>query len=107
MFAPGGLTRANYRLLDQDIRALGAQALSDRQKTLERSFLLQGITFTVYGGGDATERIIPTDLFPRIIPAAEWSVIDAGLIQRLARLGHFDLFERVLDQDRDALASDV
>ena len=75
MFAPGGLTRANYRLLDQDIQALGAQALADRQKTLERSFLLQGITFTVYGAGSTTERIIPTDLFPRIIPAAEWAKI--------------------------------
>ena len=40
MFAPGGITRANYRLLDQDIQALGAQALADRQKTQERSFLL-------------------------------------------------------------------
>ena len=36
------------------------------------SFLLQGITFTVYGAESATERIIPTDLFPRIIPAEEW-----------------------------------
>lgn len=89
MFAPGGLTRANYRLLDQDIQALGAQALSDRQKTLERSFLLQGITFTVYGAGSATERIIPTDLFPRIIPAAEWAVIETGLIQRLKALNLF------------------
>jgi len=89
MFAPGGLTRANYRLLDQDIQALGAQALADRQKTLERSFLLQGITFTVYGAGSTTERIIPTDLFPRIIPAAEWARIEAGLIQRLAALNRF------------------
>jgi uncharacterized circularly permuted ATP-grasp superfamily protein len=89
MYAPGGKTRANYRLLDQDIQALGAQALSDRQKTLERSFLLQGITFTVYGAGSATERIIPTDLFPRIIPAAEWTVIETGLIQRLKALNLF------------------
>jgi len=89
MFAPGGVTRANYRLLDQDIQTLGAQALSDRQKTLERSFLLQGITFTVYGAGSTTERIIPTDLFPRIIPAAEWSTIETGLIQRLKALNLF------------------
>ncbi|HEY5290523.1 MAG TPA: circularly permuted type 2 ATP-grasp protein, partial [Caulobacteraceae bacterium] len=89
MFAPGGVTRANYRLLDKDIRALGAQALADRQKTLERSFLLQGITFTVYGAGDATERIIPTDLFPRIIPAKEWATIETGLIQRLKALNLF------------------
>ena len=89
MFAPGGVTRANYQLLDKDIQALGAQALADRQKTLERSFLLQGITFTVYGAGSATERIIPTDLFPRIIPAAEWARIEAGLIQRLKALNLF------------------
>jgi uncharacterized circularly permuted ATP-grasp superfamily protein len=89
MFAPGGVTRDNYRLLDQDIQALGARALADRQKTLERSFLLQGITFTVYGAGSTTERIIPTDLFPRIIPAAEWSRIEAGLIQRLRALNLF------------------
>ena len=89
MFAPGGVTRANYRLLDQDIQSLGAQALADRQSTLERSFLLQGITFTVYGAGNTTERIIPTDLFPRIIPAAEWSMIETGLIQRLKALNLF------------------
>jgi uncharacterized circularly permuted ATP-grasp superfamily protein len=89
MFAPGGLTRANYRLLEQDIQSLGAQALADRQKTLERSFLLQGITFTVYGAGSTTERIIPTDLFPRIIPANEWAIIEAGLVQRLTALNLF------------------
>jgi hypothetical protein len=31
MFAPGGITRANYRLLDQDIQALG-----NPQVTLKR-----------------------------------------------------------------------
>ncbi len=49
MFAKGGFTRPHYQLLQRDIDALGAQALADRQRTLERSFLLQGITFTVYG----------------------------------------------------------
>ncbi len=89
MFAPGGATREHYQLLRSDIETLGAVALADRQKTLERSFLLQGITFTVYGAGSATERIIPTDLFPRIIPAAEWATIEAGLIQRLKALNLF------------------
>ncbi len=89
MFAKGGHTRPHYHLLQRDIDALGAQALADRQKTLERSFLLQGITFTVYGAGSATERIIPTDLFPRIIPASEWAKIEAGLVQRLKALNLF------------------
>jgi uncharacterized circularly permuted ATP-grasp superfamily protein len=89
MFAPGGATREHYRQLDQDIQALGAQALADRQTTLERSFLLQGITFTVYGAGSTTERIIPTDLFPRIIPAGEWAQVEAGLTQRITALNLF------------------
>jgi uncharacterized circularly permuted ATP-grasp superfamily protein len=89
MYTPDGRTRANYQLLDADIHALGREALADRQKTLERSFLLQGITFNVYGASSATERIIPTDLFPRILPAAEWARIERGLIQRLRALNLF------------------
>lgn len=89
MFSRDGLTRENYRLLHRRMRSLSVEALGDRQRTLERSFLLQGITFTVYGAESATERIIPTDLFPRIIPASEWAKIESGLIQRLRALNLF------------------
>jgi uncharacterized circularly permuted ATP-grasp superfamily protein len=53
--------------------ALSAAELADRQRTLEQSFLLQGITFTVYGAGERHRADHPTDLFPRIIPATEWA----------------------------------
>ena len=89
MFAPGGDVRAHYQLLQDRIASLSAEDLDERQRTLERSFLLQGITFTVYGAESATERIIPTDLFPRIIPGDEWAHIEAGLIQRLTALNAF------------------
>jgi uncharacterized circularly permuted ATP-grasp superfamily protein len=89
MFAADGRTRPHYALLHSQIEALGPMALADRQTTLERSFLLQGITFTVYGGESTTERIIPTDLFPRILSAAEWATIETGLIQRLRALNLF------------------
>ena len=56
---------------------------------MERSFLLQGITFTVYGADSSTERIIPTDLFPRIIDATTWDRIELGLKQRLLALNMF------------------
>ena len=36
--------------------------------------------------GVGTERLIPFDLIPRIIPAAEWQRIEAGLVQRLQPL---------------------
>jgi uncharacterized circularly permuted ATP-grasp superfamily protein len=89
MFKPEGQVRAHYELLQDRMASLGAGELEERQRTLERSFLLQGITFTVYGAESATERIIPTDLFPRILPAKEWAVIEAGLIQRLRALNIF------------------
>jgi len=81
--------RSHYAALQSRISTLGAGELADRQKTLEQSFLLQGITFTVYGAETSTEQIIPTDLFPRIIPAAEWAKIEAGLAQRLQALNLF------------------
>ena len=84
-----GEVRAHYAALDQRLAALGVAELAERQRTLERFFLLQGITFTVYGADSSTERIIPTDLLPRIIPADEWAVIEAGLTQRLRALNMF------------------
>ena len=89
MMTADGSVRPHYKALDQRVATLGDQELADRQKTLERFFLLQGITFTVYGGESSTERIIPTDLLPRIIPAEEWAVVEAGLTQRLRALNMF------------------
>jgi uncharacterized circularly permuted ATP-grasp superfamily protein len=89
MFEPDGGVRPFYEVLQDRIASLATEELAERQRTLERSFLLQGITFTVYGAESATERIIPTDLFPRILPASEWAVIEAGLIQRLKALNIF------------------
>jgi uncharacterized circularly permuted ATP-grasp superfamily protein len=89
MFEANGEVRPAYAPLNAHVNKLSASELGDRQKTLERSFLLQGITFTVYGAGSSTERIIPTDLFPRIIDAPTWTKIEAGLKQRLLALNLF------------------
>src|SRR2546423_1683234 len=89
MYDRQGQTRAHYQLLQNRMQTLAADELEERQQTLERSFLLQGITFTVYGAETSTERIIPTDLFPRIIAAQEWAKIEAGLTQRLRALNMF------------------
>lgn len=84
-----GQVRSHYSALHQRIAALSQAEMSERQRTLERFFLLQGITFTVYGGESSTERIIPTDVLPRIIPPAEWARIETGLSQRLRALNMF------------------
>ena len=53
------------------------------------SFLLQGITFTVYSDGRGTERLFPFDLIPRILPQSEWEHIERGLSQRVMALNLF------------------
>ena len=51
--------------------------------------MLQGITFTVYNDGQGTERLLPFDLIPRILPNSEWQRIDRGLTQRVVALNLF------------------
>ncbi len=89
MIDPTGEVRPHYAALAQRVASLAEEDLAERQRLLERFFLLQGITFTVYGAESSTERIIPTDLLPRIIPATEWATIEAGLTQRLKALNMF------------------
>jgi len=81
--------RPHYAALAKRIATLSADELSERQKTLERFFLLQGITFTVYGAESSTERIIPTDLLPRIFLSKDSATTEKGLIQRLKALNMF------------------
>ena len=89
MFGPDGSPRPHYHALHQTLRELPAGELRRTQQAAELSFLHQGITFTVYGRDEGTERIIPIDLLPRIIPGSEWSKIERGLTQRITALNLF------------------
>src|ERR1700735_4678240 len=53
-----GQVRSHYAALADRLETLSAGELTERQRTLERFFLLQGITFTVYGAESSTDRII-------------------------------------------------
>lgn len=89
MFATEGSARQPYQRLFQRILQLAPEELYQRQKAAETSFLHQGVTFTVYGANEGTERIFPYDLLPRIISNGEWSVIERGLTQRIVALNLF------------------
>src|SRR6185312_4335835 len=89
MFARDATVRPTYAELDARLRTLPAEELARRQAACEQSFLHQGITFTVYSDAKATERIIPTDLIPRIVTGAEWARVEAGLKQRITALNLF------------------
>jgi uncharacterized circularly permuted ATP-grasp superfamily protein len=89
MFDASGVPRAQYAELFERLQELDTKELGQRQTAADLAFLHQGITFTVYGQSQGTERIFPYDLIPRILTAAEWSVIERGLTQRLTVLNLF------------------
>ena len=78
--------------------------LGQRQMEADRAFLAQGITFTVYGDAQGTERIFPFDLLPRVITAAEWRTLERGLTQRLTAI---NLFLKDVYNDARILAEGV
>ncbi len=89
MFDPQTGAREHYRTLFQRLLELPAAELQNRQQAADLSFLNQGITFTVYGNNEGTERIFPYDLLPRIITSPEWATIERGLKQRITALNLF------------------
>ncbi|MGJ5819263.1 circularly permuted type 2 ATP-grasp protein [Paludibaculum fermentans] len=89
MFTNDGEVRQHYRLLLDKILEMPSEELRRRKQAADLSFLHQGITFTVYGRSEGTERIFPHDLLPRIITAKEWSTIEEGLTQRITALNMF------------------
>jgi uncharacterized circularly permuted ATP-grasp superfamily protein len=89
MFASPGVPRDHYRALHQTLLKLPPEELRRSQQAADLAFLNEGITFTVYGSKEGTERIFPNDLLPRIITAREWAKIEKGLTQRLTALNFF------------------
>jgi len=89
MFEAPGIPRPHYQALFQTLLDLPAEEMRKSQQAADLSFLHQGITFTVYGTDEGTERVFPNDLLPRIIPNDEWRKIESGLTQRIAALNLF------------------
>src|SRR5437868_10892708 len=89
MLDADGRPRAHYQELYHRLLEMPAETLYQRQQAANTAFLNQGITFTVYGDDEGTERIWPYDLLPRIITSAEWETIERGLTQRITALNLF------------------
>jgi uncharacterized circularly permuted ATP-grasp superfamily protein len=85
MFEERGVTRPHYGAVHDALGALTVDDFRERCIARDRSFRDQGITFSLSG----EERPFPLDLLPRIIPAAEWEVIESGVTQRVTALEAF------------------
>ena len=89
MFSAPGQPRPGARELASRLDSLPPGEVHARQQAAEQAFYGAGVTFTVYGDASGTERIFPFDIIPRIIEAAEWQHIEAGLKQRVQALNLF------------------
>jgi uncharacterized circularly permuted ATP-grasp superfamily protein len=84
-----GETRAHYQRFSDWLKETPAQRLAEKREAADALFHRVGITFAVYGEEEGTERLIPFDIVPRIIPSKEWFDLAAGLRQRVAALNAF------------------
>lgn len=89
MFDAQERPRPHYKPLFDQLSAMSPPEFEKRRRRADLTLLNQGITFTVYGDNETTERIWPVDLVPRIITGSEWAHIEAGLKQRIHALNLF------------------
>ncbi len=89
MFAAPGEVRPHYRMLLDRFLEMKPGDFEHKQLLASKTFLNQGVTFTVYNDNQGTERIFPFDLIPRIIPRSEWEHVERGLTQRITALNKF------------------
>ncbi len=65
------------------------EQLQQLNEQAKQHFLYEGITFTVYGDDQGTERTIPFDLIPRVIEQKQWHTVAMGCNQRVKALNLF------------------
>jgi uncharacterized circularly permuted ATP-grasp superfamily protein len=99
-----GAPRAHCRQYYGWLREQPPEHLARKRTEADALFHRVGITFAVYGENEGTERLIPFDIVPRILPHAEWRLLEAGLKQRVQALNAFiaDVYheQRILKSGR-------
>src|SRR6476660_9739008 len=104
MTAADGAVRGPYAQLSQWLAELPPDLLDNRRREAELLFRRMGITFAVYGAAEAQERLIPFDVLPRILSAAEWDLLRRGLEQRVRAL---NLYIKDVYGAREALRAGI
>ncbi|MFL6709328.1 MAG: circularly permuted type 2 ATP-grasp protein [Massilia sp.] len=85
----GSPVRDHYRAFHAWLARQTPEQIARKRAEADLTFRRVGITFAVYGDDAGTERLIPFDTIPRIIPAHEWAQLQAGLVQRVQALNMF------------------
>ena len=85
----GDQPKPHYCSFYRKLSAFSQEQLEEKHQQAQSSFLRQGITFTVYGAQGGTERTMPFDFVPIIIPHEQWHIIETGMKQRVKALNCF------------------
>lgn len=89
MTAPSRQQEAGAAAVLERLKSFSIEELQTRTSRVDREFYNLGITFTVYSEADVIDRVLPFDVVPRVITAGEWSVLEAGVQQRVAAINAF------------------
>lgn len=89
MYGANGVVRPHYQTFSRWLADTPDELLAQRRREADLLFHRAGITFTLYGDDQGTERLIPFDIIPRSIPASEWRLVERGCIQRVQALNMF------------------
>jgi len=89
MFSAEGQLRPGYEAFKSRVEQLTTEEMLRRQQAAEKALMAMGITFNVYSENEGTERIMPIDIIPRIVPGEEWNRLERGLVQRITALNLF------------------
>ncbi|GAB7079654.1 circularly permuted type 2 ATP-grasp protein [Megalodesulfovibrio paquesii] len=89
LFCDNCTPRPGVRRLAEFLERLPPGELRRRQAAAEQALYDLGITFTVYGHSDGSEKIFPFDVIPRVVSAADWQLLERGLTQRITALNLF------------------
>ena len=86
MLAEDGTVRPHYAKIMGAIEDFGLTEMRRRADACQRLAREQGVTFNVHGDPRGLERPWQLDPLPFLIAPDEWSVLEAGLIQRATLL---------------------
>ena len=89
MYDAQGGCRPHYQAFARWLADTPLELLEQRRREADLLFHRAGITFTLYGDEQGTERLIPFDIIPRSIKASEWQMVERGCIQRVQALNMF------------------
>ncbi len=89
MFDADRSVRGHYAAFAEWLAETPQARIAQNRHAADLLFHRVGITFAVYGEASGTERLIPFDIVPHVIPARQWDVLARGLRQRVTALNRF------------------